>query len=161
MVRIDRDVDAQDEWGRDECPNRGLYAELSRPRTGMWGAVTARAAQHVMRLSLITAIINGSRVIRREHQNAAYEVWRYAADSAKYIFGDTIDDPTAVRIVAALRQAGRNGLTRTQIWAVFNREKPATEIQNALIKLAHAGLVVRAVRRFNATYDCNRQTRAY
>jgi hypothetical protein len=106
----------------------------------MWGAVTARAPQQVMRLSLITAIINGKREVKQEHQNAAREIWRYCADSAKYIFGDTIDDPTAIRIIEALRKARGEGLTRSQIWALFNRRMRAGQIQAALSALAAAGL---------------------
>jgi hypothetical protein len=77
-VRIQRDEEAQDDWGRNVQPDRGLYRALTQPRTGMWGDVTARAAQQVIRISLIHAVINGVRKIRREHQDAAYSAWRYS-----------------------------------------------------------------------------------
>jgi hypothetical protein len=137
---IERDADAQDEWGRNDKPYRGMYYELSRPRTGIWGAVTARAAQQVMRLSLIIAVINGKREIRIEHQRAAYAIWRYCNDSAKYIFGDAIDDPLAAKIMEALRKAGPGGLTRSQVLGIFHGHKSAPDVQVALAKLAEAGL---------------------
>jgi hypothetical protein len=139
-VRIERDADAQDDWGRNDYPHRGMYYDLSQPRAGTWGAVTARAAQQVMRLSLIIAVINGKREIRCEHQNAAYAIWRYCADSTKYIFGDTIDDPLAGKIMEALRQAGPGGLTRSDVLGIFHRNRPAGDVQAALAKLAEAGL---------------------
>src|SRR5208283_2893112 len=89
---IRRDADASDIWGYDDKPDNGMY-----------GACTARAAALTLRLSLIYALLDGASEIRKEHLIAALEVWRYCDDSAKYIFGDALGDPTADEILRALR----------------------------------------------------------
>jgi hypothetical protein len=139
-LRLERDSDTQDEWGRNHCPDRGLYKILSEPRPGLWGAITARAAQQLIRLSLIIAIINGHRRIQAEDQSAAYEIWRYCDDSSKYIFGNRrLDDPRAIRILVVLREAGTAGLSRRELHGLTHH--PAEEINQSLTWLAEAGII--------------------
>jgi hypothetical protein len=145
-VELFRDADAQDDWGRNEASDRGRYRELMRPRTGKWGAVTARAAQQVMRIALLHAVINGHRNAERRRQitltvqDAAAEAWRYCDESARQIFS-WYTDPDQDRILRALQQAGPKGLTRTEIRDLWpNKDKPAKEIQAALTGLARGGL---------------------
>ena len=135
---VHRDSEASDLWGYDDSPDRGVYRELTRERGGMLGACTARAAANVLRLSLIYALLDGSGVIRREHLDAALEVWRYCDDSARYIFGDALGDPTADEILRALRSAP-NGMTRTEIRDLFGRHRSSPEIDRALLALSNAG----------------------
>jgi hypothetical protein len=139
-VRLDRDADAADDWGRNQAPDRGLYDSLTQPRAGLWGDVTTRAAQQVMRLSLITAKINGADSIRREHQDAGREQWRYCDDSTRNTFSDRLDNATANEIVIRLRQGGPAGMTREQIRAIWSGNKPATEIDQALRMIANLGI---------------------
>jgi hypothetical protein len=139
-INLQRDEDAADDWGRNNASNCGIYNELTQVRAGLWGDVTARAAQQVMRLSVITAVINDSRIIRREHQDAALEQWRYCDDSSKQVFGNRLDDPTASEIQGRLREAGPRGLTRSQIHEIWKRNKPADEINRALRLLSELGL---------------------
>jgi hypothetical protein len=139
-IYVTRDGNANDGWGFDDNPNQGVYRQLTEQRTGMWGSVTARSAAQVLRLSLLEAALNGCSEIRREHQDAALEIWRYCEQSAKYIFGDRLDDPTAQDIMSALRQAGTAGLTRNEILDIWHRNKQVADIQRALIWLSQAGL---------------------
>lgn len=104
----------------------------------MYGACTARAAALTLRVSLIYALLDGSAEIRREHLSAALEVWRYCDDSAKYIFGDRLGDPTADEILRALR-AVPAGLNRSEISALFDRHKSSSEISRALMVLHSSG----------------------
>jgi hypothetical protein len=133
-----RDVGAADLWGRDHNPEQGMYARLNKERHGLFGAVTARAAAQVLRLSLIYALLDCASEISSVHLEAAYEVWRYCEDGARYIFGDAIGDPTADEIIGHLRQSPA-GLTRDQIRELFGRHKPATEIERALLLLHDMG----------------------
>lgn len=135
---VRRDAEAADIWGYDDRPEIGVYRELTRERHGMYGACTARAAALVLRLSLIYALLDGSAQIRREHLLAALEVWRYCDDSTRYIFGDTLGDPTADEILRALRAAPA-GMTRTEISGLFDRHKPGGEINRALLVLHNSG----------------------
>jgi hypothetical protein len=90
-----------------------------------------RAEAQVVRLSLIYALLDCSSVICADHLRAALAVWKYCEDSARYIFGDTIGDPTADEIVRFLRQSV-GGVTRTEISNHFHRNKSAAEIGRAL-----------------------------
>jgi len=54
------DSEAHDLWGR-------VYGDLSRGLPGLLGAVTSRAEPHVMRLSLIYALLDRASQVRVEH----------------------------------------------------------------------------------------------
>ena len=137
---VRRDGDASDIWGYDNRPDTGVYRELTQERHGMYGSCTARAAAITLRVSLIYALLDGAREIRKEHLEAALEVWRYCDDSAKYIFGDALGDPTADEILRGLR-AAPTGMPRTEIAALFDRHKSAGELSRALLVLHNRGLV--------------------
>ncbi len=136
---VERDDDAAALWGKDGIPDPGAYHALARERHGLFGTATARAPAQVLRLSLVYALLDRSEKIRRQHLEAALEVWRYCEDSAKYIFGDALGDPTADEILRALR-ASPGGMTRTEIAGLFARNKSAAEITRALMVLHKRGL---------------------
>jgi hypothetical protein len=141
-----RDADAQDEWGRNEATDRGMYRELSRARTGLWGAITARAPRLVSRMTLVHAVVNGERNekgvrhMTQSAQNAAYAAWRYCDQSAQQIFSAN-SDPDQDRILLALQKAERKGLTRSEIRDLFGNKRLASDIALALTRLMRAGLV--------------------
>lgn len=139
-IIIERDIEATEDWGLNETPDRGMYKALSESRTGLWGSVTARAAQQVIRIALITTIINGSRQLRREHQDAGFEIWRYCDDSSRHIFGDSLDDPTAAEIMNSLRAMAPAGLSRTQVHRIWAGHKDRADIDRALLWLAKTGI---------------------
>jgi hypothetical protein len=93
---IKRDQEAGELWHE-------VYAQLSRDRVGLYGAVTSRAEAHTLRLSCLYALLDRSPVVRVAHLAAALEVWRYREDSCRFIFGDSLGDVTADTIRAALR----------------------------------------------------------
>jgi hypothetical protein len=136
------------------------YAALTRDVPGMTGAMRSRAESQVLRLSLTYALLDGERLIGAEHVKAALALWNYAERSLFSIFGDALGDPNADRILTALREAP-NGLTRTEIAAIFGRNAPASEIERALALLARAGLASpttedtggRPVERWQARHD--------
>ncbi|MBM3788493.1 MAG: hypothetical protein FJW30_29510 [Acidobacteria bacterium] len=138
---VRRDADASDIWGYDDRPDTGVYRELTQERHGMYGACTARAAAITLRVSLIYSLLDGATEIRKEHLLAALEVWRYCDDSAKYIFGDALGDPTADEILRALR-ATPAGMTRTEINSLFDRHKSVGELSRAL-QFLHGRALVR------------------
>jgi hypothetical protein len=135
---VHRDSEAADLWGYDSDPSRGVYAHLTRERHGLFGVSTGRAAAQVLRLSLIYALLDACRQITRQHQDAALEVWRYAEDSAKFVFGDALGDPTADEILRAL-QSQPGGLTRTEIRNLSDRHKSSSETDRALLVLHDSG----------------------
>jgi hypothetical protein len=94
-----------------------------------------------MRLACISAVLDESTAVTRKHLEAALAVWDYAEASARFIFGDALGDPDADLLLAAIRKA-QDGLTRTDISALFGRNKSAGSIARILGMLAERGLVV-------------------
>ena len=123
----------QTTFARQGSSQTGLVTRES----GLFGSVTARAEAQVLRLSVLYAVMDGSDAIKLSHLEAAVAVWEYAEASARYIFGDATGDPVADRILTALR----NGeMTRTAISYLFQKNVPATRLQQALNLLLSAKL---------------------
>lgn len=129
---LKRDSEATKLW-------RERYRALSMGHTGLFGAVTSRAEAQVMRLASIYALLDKSPLVRREHLEAAFALWQYAKDSARYIFGTATGNKLADEIFAALEGAGEPGLTRTDISNVLGRNRSASEIERALRLLFEYG----------------------
>src|SRR5215211_1175924 len=68
------------------------YAELSRDRPGLLGAILGRAEAQVIRLALIYALLDNKTQIDLLHLRAALAVWGFCEDSATQIWGDMIGD---------------------------------------------------------------------
>ncbi|MGC2780371.1 MAG: hypothetical protein WA418_32525, partial [Bradyrhizobium sp.] len=118
-----------------------VYAHLSAEQPGLLGAVTARAEAQTIRLALVYALLDRQDWIDAQHLKAALAVWEYCDASAARVFGRLLGDPTADEILAALRQAGGGGMTRTLIRDLFGKHKTADRINAALALLASKGLV--------------------
>ena len=115
-----------------------IYEQLSAPQPGMFGAATGRAEAHTIRLALIYALLDRSQAITQAHLDAALALWRYVRDSTRWVFGDSLGDPTADDIWA-LAQERANGDSRTEVRDLFSRNKKAREIDRALTALVDAG----------------------
>jgi hypothetical protein len=140
------------EVGRDEQTRalwREVYGDLSADRPGLGGALLARGEAHVMRLALLYALLESSRLIQAPHLMAALAVWQYALDSVRYIFGDALGDPVADDLLRFLRAAGPDGATRTDIRDFFGRNRSSEQIGRALALLAEHGLARRLQRDTN------------
>jgi hypothetical protein len=72
---------------------------------------------------------------------AALAVWRYAADSARWVFGDAMGDEIADAIMAAIRIRG--SMDRTDIGALFARHVARDRIERALVALETADRIRR------------------
>ena len=116
-----------------------LYPHLTQPADGLLGQLTARAEAHGIRLALLYALLDGQRKIAPEHLNAALALWDYAKRSAAWALGHATGDPLAEHIHAALARTP-DGLTRTQIRDLCQRNLPADRVEQALHALAATGL---------------------
>ena len=116
-----------------------VYPELSEGKPGLLGAVTSRAEAQVMRLASLYAVLDCSSFIAIQHLRAALAVWKYCEDSARFIFGDALGNPTADEILRALRRRP-GGMTRDDIREHFSRNRSSEEIEKALGTLQHHGL---------------------
>src|SRR5262249_35718307 len=108
------------------------------------GAVLGRAEAHVLRLSLLYAVLDCSTVITADHLHAALAVWDFAETSARRIFGDRLGLSVADTILKALQIKGP--MTRDEIRDLFHRNKSSEEISAALSLLLKKGLVRRSTR---------------
>lgn len=115
-----------------------LYPQLTRPADGLLGQLTARAEAHIVRLAVLYALLDGQKTIQPEHLHAALALWDYAGRSAAWALGQTTGDPLAEHIHAALVRSP-DGLTRTQIRDLCQRNLPANRVEQALANLAAAG----------------------
>jgi predicted transcriptional regulator len=85
-------------------------------------------------------VLDCSNEIRITHLKAALEVWRYAEDSVRFIFGDSLGDPVADTILRHVRDSS-NGLTRTDVSNIFARNASSVQIDRAIQQLVEKGLV--------------------
>jgi hypothetical protein len=116
------------------------YQRLETGRFGYLAKVTQRASPYVLRLSLIFALLDQSNLIEKQHLEAGLAVWQYAEDSARYIFGERLGDPTAEKILSALKANLEKGLTRTDLRDLFDRHIEKSKLDSALQFLLENGL---------------------
>jgi hypothetical protein len=118
IARVNRCPEATELWHRE-------YGRLSRDRAGLAGKLTDRAEAQVLRLSLLYALLDGSKEVRLQHLQAALALWDYCERSVLYIFGDATGDPAADKVLVALRAEPGGSMTRAQITnEVFGKRPP-------------------------------------
>lgn len=110
--------------------DRGRRPAIARRRRTTW---RLRAEAHVVRLAALYATLDCDDQIALPHLEATLAVWRYSADSARWIFGDSLAEPHLFRrnkraheidrAVAVLEEAGR--LHRVSISISDGRGRPA------------------------------------
>jgi hypothetical protein len=131
LGRVERDKEAKAAWAE-------VYPDLSNGYPGLFGAITNRAEAQVLRLSVLYAVLDSSRIIQIPHLEAALAVWQYCEASARFVFGDATGDPIADRILEALA----NGeMDRTSIYYLFGKHAKSDRIAQALAMLQSAKLV--------------------
>jgi hypothetical protein len=128
---IRRDQRARERWAE-------IYAELSEPQPGLFGAVTSRGEAQVTRLALVYALLDSAGTIQLHHLAAGLAVWRYCEASAAHVFGDATGDKLADQILRALK-ATPKGLTRNEIRDYFDRNVRSEDMEQVLGLLARSG----------------------
>jgi hypothetical protein len=133
--RITWSEEAHDLW------KTTMYDELAgKIPAGTLGEVMSRCHPHVLRMAGIYTLADGETVMKVGHLLAARALWDASARCASYIFGDTLGDPVAEKILAAIKLASPAGLTRTEIrTGLFQRNLPAARIRAALALLLERG----------------------
>jgi hypothetical protein len=125
---------AQDHWA-------SVYPELTQDHPGLLGAATARAEAQTIRLALTFALIDGADRVEVEHLEAGLAMWRYAQDSAAYLFGGAEMNPVAQTILTLLATGPR---TQTDISHAFGRHMKAEQLAQVLMDLQERGRVTLA-----------------
>jgi len=111
---------------------KAIYPDLSQEHTGLAGGIINRAEAQTLRLALIYALLDGQGHIAETHLHAALAMWRYAQDSALYIFGDRAADPLEDKILEVLK-AGP--LTATELSTSLSRHVPRGRLRPLLQQL--------------------------
>ena len=119
-----------------------IYLAIDDDAHGMVGALTARAEAQLLRLSVVYALLDGSPTIEKAHIEAAKAVWDYSEATLQWVFGDTLGDDVADRLLAAIRNAGHDGLDLQAQSAVFGRNLAAARLNLSRQALERKGLVV-------------------
>ncbi|MDQ0339701.1 hypothetical protein J2S00_002494 [Caldalkalibacillus uzonensis] len=134
---MERDERAREFWAR-------IYREFADPiGTGTVAQIANRVEAQFVRLSCIYALLDMSPVVRVEHLKAALAVFEYCLESTKFIFGQPErfkDDERAKRLLIELKR-NPQGMTRTEVSDLFNRNLSKQEIDNLVKKLSDAGYV--------------------
>ena len=128
---IERDPAARELWA-DE------YPRLTSGRDGLKGALCGRAEAHVLRVSLLYALLDSSEVIRPEHLRAGVAFWEYCVRSIEHVFGAGSGDPDAEKIIGALAGGPK---TITDLHRVFSNNRDPEWILAKMAKLVQAGRV--------------------
>jgi hypothetical protein len=123
---------AYDLWG-------AIYSELSTPAPGLFGAVTGRAEAYVRRFATIYAALECSPEVKVRHLLAGLALWDDSKQSSYLIFKGKTGDEIADEILRALQEAGSDGLSRTEIYNLFQRNTKAARIRAALLQLKRDG----------------------
>lgn len=109
-----------------------IYPELSQEHTGLAGSIINRAEAQTLRLALVYALLDGQGSIDETHLQAALAMWRYAQDSALYIFGDRAADPLETKILEVLKIGP---LTATELSRALSGHVPKERLQPLLQQL--------------------------
>jgi hypothetical protein len=111
---------------------------------GMYGKMVARAESHVLRLSMIYALLDGTRQIRVEHVHAALAFWQFCDASVRRLYPPALTgDHDADRLLQAMRERG--SLSRSECSYVFSGHRGADRLEAALKLLMRSGHIVESV----------------
>jgi hypothetical protein len=116
---IARDLECEQLWG-------SVYSSIEEELPGVAGAILARGAAQVLRLSLIYSLLDELEAhrtdpaIRVPHLLAALAVWDYCKASVFQIFGDAIGDPIADRL---LREIKLGPQTDSDLYGLFGKHR--------------------------------------
>ncbi|MHB8263883.1 MAG: DUF3987 domain-containing protein [Acidimicrobiales bacterium] len=130
-----RSFEAEKHWDK-------LYRTLAEDEPGgLLGSIIARDVAHILRLSIIYALLDGSSTIEPAHLDAARSVWDFCRQSAERIFGGLTGNPVAEQLLSVIKSAGEEGLTLTQQSRAFNGHVSADRLKDARSVLLANGSV--------------------
>jgi hypothetical protein len=118
-----------------------IYHEMAPQRPGIWGSVTSRGEALTLRLSMVYAILDGSKTIDLLHLKAAYAVWQYADASARFIFGNRQQmDPLELKIMQAIET--HPGINRRELHQTVGGNIKAQKLNTILDGLVKKSFVL-------------------
>jgi hypothetical protein len=127
ISQMKRDTEAAQYW--EELYDKIEKLEEENPQVA---AITERGSPLTLRLAMIYAVLDGRSEISKAHLEAAYAVWIYCRNTARYLFGEKLSSSRAEKICAALRSSYPKWMSRTDIRDLFGRNIDVTLIDAAL-----------------------------
>ena len=125
---------------KGELAWRKFYDSISVTTGGILGSLIARTDAHVLRLSMLYAVLDNSSLLEPKHLAAATAFWKYCVRSAQWAFGQKTGDKHADKLCWALQHEPQ-GMTKTEIREqVFGRNHTLTDIDKYLSFLVDADL---------------------
>ena len=116
-----------------------VYDRLSAERLGLYGKMTSRAEAQTRRLACLFALLDKRAAVEVSHLKAALAVWAFADRTVRFVFGEQIGDALADTLLAALRKAGANGCTLSDLHAATGRNVKASILHEKLSFLERNG----------------------
>lgn len=124
--QINIDSTAMEVWKR-------VYPFLCSTKPGLQGAMLARGESIVLRVALIYALLDRSKLIKTEHLEAALAVWQYNEESVRLIFANKVGESgLQTKLFELLSSKGP--LTKSEMFSHIGNVK-ADEIDAALAYL--------------------------
>jgi hypothetical protein len=143
--KVSRNAEAKTLWAQ-------IYSHLPRTRAGLSGALLSRAEAHVLRLSLLYALLDSAREIGVEHLKAALAFWDYCEASVGQIFGSFSGDPLGDKILNFMDECPEGFALPTDISVgVFHRNKPADWIRAKMDDLTRTGKITPATKQIKGS----------
>ncbi len=133
---VPRDEEASEIW------HVAYHALADSAEQGMVDQLLARAEAHIVKLSLVYALLDGAPMIEGVHLLAALAVWDYCAASVRHLFGGRLGDPDVDTAYRAIRVAGAEGRTASELYDAFGRKIARQKLAIVLRQLVMAGLIV-------------------
>ena len=118
-----------------------IYTELAATNhSGAAGVLTDRAEAQILRLAMIFALLDCSRIVGPAHLDAALAFWRFAEASVLAIFGGL--SKAARDVAATLAAASPSELSREELNRASGGHLYGERLDAALAELAKAGLAI-------------------
>ena len=118
-----------------------FYKSISTTNTGIVGSIIARSDAHVLRLTMLFAVLDNAASMETRHLNAAIAFWQYCERSAMWAFGEKTGNRAADQIYWALQREPK-GMVRAQIsLEVFNNHASKNAMDMVFSALVDAGSV--------------------
>lgn len=117
------------------------YEYLTEGLIGVKGALTARMAPQTIRLAMIFAILDGTKIINSKHLCGALALIEYVKDSIDYIYGDNLVDDQLANKIYSILKVNPFDLSKTKLSELLGRNATASRIDKALLALKEKGFV--------------------
>ena len=135
MQQITLDQGARKLWSEETYEELTTYDD----EAAVYTQFIQRAAPYCRRIAALLCALDGRSAASRDDIEAAAAAVRYSIASAKYILGHTSRNPNLDKVRRALGTAGQDGLTRSEVSALFSRNLPAASLGALLSELISHG----------------------